>query len=65
MGLTGCSKEVKIRTELAPMYEVLDQQSIENFDIFSIEDSLRIYGMGSAKAFKTDLAISSDVQFEG
>lgn len=65
MGLTGCSKEVKIRTELAPMYEVLDQQSIENFDILSIEDSLRIYGMESAKAFKTDLAISPDGQFEG
>lgn len=65
MGLTGCSKEVKIRTELAPMYEVLDQQSIENFDIFSIEDNLRIYGMESAKAFKTDLAISPDGQFEG
>ncbi|HFI0353152.1 TPA: hypothetical protein ACGOV8_000351 [Streptococcus suis] len=65
MGLTGCSKEVKIRTELAPMYEVLDQQSIENFDILSIEDNLRIYGMESVKAFKTDLAISSDGQFEG
>ncbi|MGU3769996.1 hypothetical protein, partial [Clostridioides difficile] len=49
------NKEVEIRTELAPMYEVLDQQSIENFDIFSIEDNLRIYGMESAKAFKTDL----------
>ncbi|HHX4749791.1 TPA: hypothetical protein ACQY42_000084 [Streptococcus suis] len=50
---------------MAPMYEVLDQQSIENFDIFSIEDNLRIYGMESAKAFKTDLAISPDGQFEG
>lgn len=65
MGLTGCNNEVGIITELAPMYEVLDQQSIENFDILSIEDSLRIYGMESAKAFKTDLAISSDGQFEG
>lgn len=65
MGLTGCSKEVKIRTELAPMYEVLEQQSIENFDILSLEDNLRIYGMESAKAFKTDLAMSSDGQFEG
>lgn len=65
MGLTGCNKEVEIRTELAPMYEVLDQQSIENFDIFSIEDNLRIYGMESAKAFKTDLAIGPDGQFEG
>lgn len=65
VGLTGCNKEVEIRTELAPMYEVLDQQSIENFDILSIEDSLRIYGMKSAKAFKTDLAMSSDGQFEG
>ncbi|WNY46923.1 hypothetical protein PXH68_08590 [Streptococcus sp. 29896] len=65
MGLTGCNKEAEIRTELAPMYEVLDQQSIENFDILSIEDSLRIYGMESAKGFQTDLTINSDGQFEG
>ncbi|WP_449454150.1 hypothetical protein, partial [Streptococcus suis] len=55
MGLAGCNKEAEIKSELAPMFEVLNNQSLEGYNILSINDSIDIYSADSMEGFQFDL----------
>lgn len=56
---TGCalkmSEEEKVKAELAPLYKVLDNQSLEGYDVLSVMDSIDIYGTGSTAGYQVDL----------